>query len=91
MEKTMRISILKLMVFTFSCIIIFHQNSGAYDNKIAHKYINEKAIKEKSVVDGVLITSLGLKNGIDEKIVGMEIWEWIREGGFVSIHRAFQP
>jgi len=78
----MRISTLKLMVFSAICIAIFHHDSEAYDNDFTHKYINVKAIKEKSDVDTVLMTSLGFDGGIYLEIGGKPIWEWVSDGGF---------
>lgn len=52
----------------------------AYDNRIAHPHINEKAIND-SIVDTVLKTSLGFKDGTKETIEKKLIEEWMIDGG----------
>jgi thiamine kinase-like enzyme len=63
----MRTSLLELMVFSVFCTIIFHQNTEAYQNRITHPFINNKAV-EKSNLDDVLKLSLGFIKGKGEKI-----------------------
>jgi hypothetical protein len=70
------------MVFSAYFTFIFHQDIGAYDNDITHRFINERAVKEKSVIDRILTTSLGFKDGLFNKIDQKEIWKWIRDGGY---------
>ncbi len=77
----MRICLLKLIVLTVCCTILFHHNSEAYENKITHRYINEKAVKEISGVNKILRSSLRFDDGIREIIGEKKVWEWIRDGG----------
>ena len=78
----MRICILQLLIFSVLFIIIYRDNSIAYDNTFTHRYINEQVVKERTLVDIVLKNSLGFDKGIYTKIDGKEIWKWIRDGGF---------
>lgn len=77
-EKLMR-TLLNRMILSFMAIIIINQTSNAYDNKITHKYINIKAL-EKSSFDRTLKNSLGISNGISDKVNGKTIQKWIVEG-----------
>ncbi len=74
--------IVGLIVYTACCAVVSSQNCYGYDNKVAHRYINKKAVEDHSTISEVLKTLLDFNEGIDAKIKGKIIGEWIREGGY---------
>ena len=62
-------------------VLLFNHICIAYDNEYAHIFININAVK-KSNIDTILREEIGFKNGENEKLLGEEVWEWIRDGGF---------
>ena len=78
----MRIFNLKFIVFSVLSIVFLPLNTGAYDNDITHRLLNETAVKKNSDFNTYLKTSLGFKNGIYEEVGEQLIWECIKEGGY---------
>ncbi len=70
-----------VVVLSTLCIVVFKVNVWAYDNELTHPFINETAVEEKSDLDGVLKNSLGFEEGVDKKINGKKILQWIKDGG----------
>ena len=77
----MKVNIPLFIVVFLSNIWFCPQAIWAYDNKVAHRYINEVALKESNV-DKALKASLGFLNGINEEFEQKEILQWIKLGGF---------
>ena len=51
-------------------------------SKDTHKKLNEKAVNISVLVtENYLNSQLGFSEGIEEKINGGKVWEWIRDGG----------
>ena len=73
-------AILKIMMLSLILTFNIYQTCDAYDNIHTHQYINLKAL-EKSNANSIFRNFFGFSKGIEEKVGGKEIQEWITVGG----------
>lgn len=70
----MRIKI-AIIIFT----LLFIRNAYSFDNVVTHKDITKNAA-ENSNISSYLISTIGFKKGIETKLNGKTILQWLREG-----------
>lgn len=80
-----------ITIIVFMATFFLKSTLYAYDDKKTHRYINQKAINNSELINKTLNECLGFSKGIDEKICALEIWKWIREGGFHEDNPSYRP
>jgi hypothetical protein len=68
---------IKIAIIIF--ILLFNRNAYSFDNVLTHKDITKNAA-ENSNLSSYLISSIGFKKGIETKLNGKTILQWVREG-----------
>jgi hypothetical protein len=69
----------KSILFLIISLIVLTDNALSLEKR-THEFINEK-IAQQAWFDNYLKNNLGFTEGMKEKIIGKEVFKWVREGG----------